>query len=262
MSTDLTPILVITLFLLIVAIAIVLLVVIYQKKQIQGIREKEQLKVLFEKEILESKLEIQEQTFKNISQEIHDNIGQELILAKLTISTMNYSDTLEVQEKLESTGQLLGKAIQDLRHLSKSLNADYISELGLAKAIENEIDTLKKTGRFHASFQKPGTAHLLSHQHEVLLFRIFQELLNNIIKHSNATNIVVAIEGSEDEFIFRMSDNGDGFNVFEMDERSIEASGSGLKNMKNRSKMMGAGFQLDSEEGKGTNVRITLPLKP
>src|SRR5215216_148874 len=94
-----TPIIIITLFLLIVAIGIIMLVLVYQKKQLQYLREKEQLKVTFEKEILESKLEIQEQTLKNISQEIHDNIGQVLSLAKLHINTMSVDDPEALVEK-------------------------------------------------------------------------------------------------------------------------------------------------------------------
>src|SRR3954451_17379772 len=117
-----TPILIITLFLLIVAIGIIMLVLVYQKKQLQYLREEEQLKVAFEKEILESKLEIQEQTLKNISQEIHGNIGQMLSLAKLTINTMDCREPKMLQEKISDAKQLISKSIQDLRDLSKSLN--------------------------------------------------------------------------------------------------------------------------------------------
>ena len=87
-----TSIFIVTMFLIIVSTGIIMLVLVYQKKQLQYLREKEQLKVTFEKEILGSKLEIQEQTLKNVSQEIHDNIGQVLSLAKLNINTMSSDD--------------------------------------------------------------------------------------------------------------------------------------------------------------------------
>ena len=87
-------------------------------------REKEQLKVDFEKQILESKLEIQEQTFRNISQEIHDNIGQVLSLAKLTINTMDVNDTTILKTKIDNSKSLVGKAIEDLRNLSRNLNTE------------------------------------------------------------------------------------------------------------------------------------------
>src|SRR5215213_4553470 len=131
-----TSIFIITVFLVIVATGIIVLGLVHQKKQLQYLREKEQLKVAFEKEILESKLEIQEQTLKNVSQEIHDNIGQILSLAKLTINTMNHTEPETLQEKINDSKQLVGKAIQDLRDLSKSLDTDYVTQMGLIKSIE------------------------------------------------------------------------------------------------------------------------------
>ena len=162
MNPELTPILVITLFLVIVAIGIIMLVLLYQKRQLQNVKEKEQLKTAFEKEMLESKLEIQEQTFKNISQEIHDNIGQQLIFAKLTMNTIDYSDQTAIKEKIDRTTRLITKALHDLRNLSKSLNADNISELGLIKAIEIEVDVVAKTGKYTVVFNKEEAVFNLS----------------------------------------------------------------------------------------------------
>ena len=257
-NSDLTPIIIITFFLLIVAIGIILLVLVYQKKQLQNLREKEQLKLLFDKEILETKLEIQEQTFRNISQEIHDNIGQELSLARLTINMIDYHSPEEAKEKLENTSYLIGNAIQNLRNLSRSMNADYISELGLPLAIEKELDMIRKTGRFAVHFEKPKQRPVMSHQHEVLLFRIFQELINNILKHSNATEISTEIN-DDGRFFLRVADNGKGFDVSGLEQQSTGEVGSGLRNMKYRSKMIGAEFLINSETGKGTTATISLP---
>ncbi len=89
LSREVNIIIVSCIFLIIVAVGIIILVLIYQKKQLQFVQEKEQFKIILEKEILEAQLEIQEQTLKNISQEIHDNIGQTLSLAKLNLNTIN-----------------------------------------------------------------------------------------------------------------------------------------------------------------------------
>ena len=262
LNSDLTPIIVITFFLLVVAISIILLVLVYQKRQLQNLREKEQLKVLFEKEILETKLEIQEQTFRNISQEIHDNIGQELSLARLTINMIDQNAPDEAKEKLANSSYLIGNAIQNLRNLSRSINADYITELGLTLAIEKELEMIRKTGRFAVRFERPKQPPVLSHQNEVLLFRIFQELMNNILKHSNATEISVDMKDDEDKFVLRVIDNGKGFDTSKLEQQNIEDAGSGFRNMKYRSKMIGAEFSISSEPGKGTIVIISLPHKP
>src|SRR5215217_789660 len=102
----------------------------------------------FEQEILLAQLEIQEQTLKNISQEIHDNIGQVLSLAKLHINTMSYDDPKGLHDKINDSKHLITKAIQDLRDLSKSLNTDYVTELGLIKSVEYELELIQKTGSY------------------------------------------------------------------------------------------------------------------
>lgn len=182
-----TLIIIICLFLLIVGVGIVILVLVYQKRQLQYLREREQLRVTFEKEILESRLEMQEQTFKNISQEIHDNIGQMLSLAKLNISTMDAADPKDVQEKKEDSRELIGKAIQDLRDLSRSMNNDFVSEIGLLKAVAYEVELLRKASVYTTHLELEGAAMRLPAQHELILFRIFQEVLNNVIKHAKAS---------------------------------------------------------------------------
>jgi two-component system, NarL family, sensor kinase len=261
LNPELTPILVITLFLVIVAIGIVMLVLLYQQKQMQNIKEKEQLKALFEKEILESKLEIQEQTFKNISQEIHDNIGQQLIFAKLTMNTIDLNGQTEIKEKIDSTNHLITRALQDLRNLSKSLNADNIADLGLVKAIENEIEIIKRTGKYVMIFNKEDTASNLSSQQELILFRIFQETLNNIVKHSSASEIFVEIKNSDEGFVLQVKDNGNGFDTSEMEEKGTGKKGLGIRNMKNRTQLIGGDFTLTTGKGIGTSIKISLPYK-
>jgi len=138
--SDPSLVILLTILLLIVAAGIIVFVLIYQKKQLQYLSERKQLKADYEKEILESRLEIQEQTMKSISQEVHDNIGQVLSVAKLNLTMVNVDESGEmIQEKINNVSELLRQAIQDLRDLSKSLHSDVIAEKGLLKAIENEL---------------------------------------------------------------------------------------------------------------------------
>ena len=255
-----TSIFILTGFLLIVAIGIIMLVLVYQKKQLQYLREKEQLMVTYEKEILESKLEIQEQTLKTISQEIHDNIGQVLSLAKLTINTMNCDEPAVMQEKIESSSQLVGKAIQDLRDLSKSLNTDHITKLGLINAIEHEFIIIKKAGNYQTSLTHEGDLYKLSHQHQLILFRLFQEVLNNILKHSKASAVEVNVVYHSPNFILQISDNGNGFDLSKLNDTNTKSNGLGILNMKNRTRLIGADLNIISEPGQGTLVKITLPI--
>jgi two-component system, NarL family, sensor kinase len=260
LSQQVVVIIISSVFLLVVAIGIILLVFIYQKKQQLYAREKEQLKVDFEKQILESKLEIQEQTFKYISQEIHDNIGQVLSLAKLTINTMTANDPQILDEKIDSSKKLVGKAIEDLRNLSRNLNTDYITNLGLNISIENEIRILRNASHYEVEVLTKGNAYRLQNQQELIIFRIFQEILQNIIKHSKATAIVITFYYNPDCFILEISDNGIGFDVSILNENSKTSVGIGVLNMRHRANLISADFTIDSKPANGTVVKIKLPV--
>jgi len=119
------------------------------RRRIKHQEEMFALTVQYEQTLLQSQLEIQEQTFKNISQEIHDNIGQVLSLAKLTLNTI---ETAEANDKINITEELLGKAINDLRNLSRSLNSEKITDSGLAQALQHELSVIEKVSSIQTQF--------------------------------------------------------------------------------------------------------------
>ncbi len=255
--SDLAPIILVTVLLFVVATGIIVFVLIYQKKQLQYMSERKQLKANYDKEILESRLEIQEQTMKSISQEVHDNIGQVLSVAKLNLNMIDVNHSAPViQEKINDVSELLRKAIQDLRDLSKSLHSDVIAANGLLKAIENEFNILKKTGAYAITLNIEGNYYHLPEQKELILFRMFQEIINNIIKHAQASAIDISITFQAEQFMLCIHDNGVGFNIDDIDA----SKGIGLKNIINRSQLIGAFYSIDSDTAKGTTIKITLPV--
>ena len=128
----------ITLGITIITILVVIITVwlfFSQKKYYREIHEKDQRLARFQQELLKAQLEIQEQTIKQISKEIHDNIGQVLSLAKLNLNTMDISNR-EATDKISSSKDLVSKAILDLRGLLRNLRSDNIENIGLYRAIE------------------------------------------------------------------------------------------------------------------------------
>ncbi len=224
-----------------------------EKKQYQ--REKEELKNNFEKLMLQSKYEIQEQTLKNISQEIHDNIGQVLSLAKLNISKLKLYDKAQWDSSIEDSSDLLNKAIVDLRDLSKSLNTDYILQKGLIRSLEYELELLRKIAGIQADLIIAGNEYKIEPQKELVIFRICQEAFNNIIKHANATFVSVKITYAK-ELLISIQDNGKGFNN-ETNIKSNGSNGQGLMNLQRRSQLLGGSCEIHSNN-QGTEVRITL----
>jgi two-component system NarL family sensor kinase len=257
-SEILMLILVSTGMLLVFFILLVFFLMFYQKKKLLHKQELDQLKDKYEKEILRSQLEIQEQTFRNLSEEIHDNIGQVLSLVKLNIGTMDLSSPVGLQQKIDDSRTMIGKAIKDLRDLSKGLNTEYISEMGLERAIEHEMEMIKKTGVCETSLNIIGRKYRIETQHELILFRIVQEMLNNILKHAKASKIDLLIEYRRECIRISVEDNGKGLSQPVFGE-SFTDSGNGIKNMQHRARLIGAAFRIDSHRGLGTRVFLELP---
>ncbi len=247
-----------TIVFLILGAFIISFIFLYRYRKNKMLFEKEQMEISFQRELLRTQLEIQEQTLKNISQEIHDNIGQLLSLAKLNLATTDIEQKEMVQQKIHDSHHLVSKAIQDLRDLSRSLNTDYVSEMGLLRSIEYELEMIQKTGVIKTKLEVSGQVYKLNPQKELILFRIVQETLNNIIKHAKANVISIFVTHNPSYITLKITDNGRGFDVTDLDnpDRENVSHGLGIRNMYNRAKLIGADFQLNSVIGKGTEVII------
>jgi signal transduction histidine kinase len=252
LSEEISIILIGAAFFLLVAVGIVILVLVYQKKQTLYLREKEALKAAFEKEILEAQLEMQEQTLRHVAQEIHDNIGQTLSLAKLNLNTISPEKQESLPQKVANTKELVSKAITDLRTLSKTLHTEAVLSIGFADAVAMALQQIEKAGVFQTALHITGTPAPIDAQKEIILFRTVQEALNNAIKHSGATTIEVSLHYMENALEVAVRDNGKGLNGMNND-------GSGLRNMRNRAKLIGGHFQIEGQQT-GTEVRLNLPI--
>ena len=218
------------------------------------------MKAEFSQEILQSQIEIQEQTLKNIAQEIHDNIGQELSLAKLNLSTMNVSMQQELISKISNSKELVSKAIQDLRDLSRSLHTDAISAMGLCRAIESELEMISRAGVYKTKLTIKGDIIRFDEKKELILFRIIQETLHNIIKHAGASNIFVSVLFENCNMELKIQDDGKGFDVNLIPNNTSKSMGMGIRNMYNRAALIHAEFSIISDLNKGTEVKLKLPL--
>lgn len=219
------------------------------------------LKSKFQQEILQTQVELQEQIFKNISQELHDNIGQVLSLAKLNINTMQNADPGVLNEKIQDSKYLLTKAIKDLRDVSKSLNTDYVSEIGLIASVEYELKLIEKSSNINIKLITEGQNYKLEKHEELICFRIVQEALHNIIKHAKANKIVIQIIFGAQIFILKISDNGIGFDTRSLRLGNYKGTGMGIRNMYNRAKIINAQFDLNGKLNEGTTLTLSLPLK-
>jgi two-component system NarL family sensor kinase len=241
---------------MLLACFIINLIYQYHKRQFGMQKGIQELNVLHQKKLLQSQLEMQEQTFQKISSEIHDNISRTLSLSKLQLNTLNYSNPAELADKINLSIQMIAKAIEDLNTISKSLNSDFILNFGLLKAVENQVNDILKTGLYTVNFEIRGSPVSLGYKEELILFRIIQESLNNILKHSRATLINLHLTFTSTGTEVSVQDNGIGFML---PEKEYLATTAGLNNMKKRAQMLNASLTIITEPDKGSIIRIAMP---
>lgn len=227
---------------------IITMLVVYRKRQYQH-----------QQELLHARLEIQENIFKNLSEEIHDNIGQELSVLKLTLSVISVKKEEEAEKFISESKVMVSHIITSISDLSKSLHTDRIVKIGIIEAVRFELEKIEKTNLFHTHFNYADAEFQINPGNEIFLFRIIQEVLNNIIKHSHARNIYADLICRENRIIFTFTDDGKGFDVKEAMQRPSSDRGIGLTSMVNRAKLIGGQLSITSQPGKGTKTVIEIP---
>lgn len=239
----------ISLFILLLVISVLLLFRIYLKRKNQLLLEKERMNIEFEQTLLKSKLEIQEHTFNEISREIHDNIGQVLSLVRINLNTINAPGDAE---KINLMDEWMEKAITDLRNLSHSLDADHIRHHGWISPVTKLLTGLQRSGKFSVHMEYDDDLPPLGNDKPIILFRMIQEVINNIIRHAGADTIHLEARKENDKLVINIRDNGKGFDA------GRNPGGVGLQNLKNRSKMINADLAIKSEKDSGTTINITI----
>lgn len=254
----LVTIVVASVFFVLIGIFFLILIFFFLRRQRKYKMEKEEMRNRFEQTLLKTQLEIQEHTFNYISQEIHDNIGQILSLVRINLNVLaeNLPDV-----HFEKTDELLGKVIRDLRTLSHNLNSNRLQEIGIVEGLRSLLQQLEKTGKYSTEFNAPNSSlSFVNKDNSLILYRMVQEVLNNIIKHAHASKIIIDIEPKGSQcHLLKISDNGRGFDTSKLQENK---TGIGLQNIFTRAKMINSGVSIKSSEEEGTTIVFEINNQP
>lgn len=185
------------LILLFLGVLFLVMLFYYNNKKGQMSKEQQLMRATFEKQLLESKLEIQEQTFNMISQEIHDNVGQILSLAKVQLGTLEQRQNIE-GDLISNAKESISQAMTELRDIAKSLSSERLQLLSLPESIAQEIRRINRSGFVKISSLVEGAEKNVPDQQKLIAFRMVQEGFQNIIKHANASEVKVSICYLED----------------------------------------------------------------
>lgn len=211
----------------------------------------------FESEMLQARVEVQDQTMQSIATELHDNVGQLLSLTTLTLNSVNLADEVKAKKKIENSLELVNKSIKELRELAKLLHGEQLVENGIGHAIDQEISWLSKSGAYAIKVNNTlaNSGHS-SPDKDLIILRLLQEIINNIIKHAQATEIHIDAQLKTGTLSLIVQENGVGFNP---DEIKARKSGMGLNSIYKRIEMINGKLILNSAPGEGTSISIEIP---
>ncbi|MFY7732697.1 MAG: tetratricopeptide repeat protein [Bacteroidia bacterium] len=204
-------------------------------------------------------LDAEERERARIARDLHDGIGQQLSAAKLNIVALKNSINPALYNQInlfENATQLIDDAVNEVRSVSHNMMANSLIKNGLVSAVRDFIQKLNQSAGLKINIEIYGLDERLDNSVEIILFRVLQEIVNNIIKHANATEINIQFVKHDKELSLLVEDNGVGF-----DTKKIEYfEGIGLKNIELRIKFLKGNVYFDSFLGKGTTVNIEVPL--
>jgi PAS domain S-box-containing protein len=201
---------------------------------------------------------IREEERSNIAREIHDDLGQQLTAIKIDVSWIakKTQGNEQVKQKIDSIMLMLNETVKSIRRISTQLRPSILDDLGLIEALKWQIEEFQKRYGIAVNFMCNRERLILDSPTATGFFRIFQEALTNIARHSNATRVEVSLRIVDEELVLCVQDNGKGFKI---DEARIQKT-LGLLGMKERALMMGGRFEINNIPGQGVIVKINVPL--
>lgn len=197
-----------------------------------------------------------------IARELHDEIGQGLTAVKINIQSLQrIKDPVQFNKRLEESIATLDRTINQVRNMSLNLRPSLIDDLGLVPTLRWYIDRLSLATEIDISLVVEGIDSRLELETEIACFRVIQEALNNVVRHAKADRIEVRLEKNRDMLNLSVSDNGCGFDVKNALEAAKKGKSLGLLVMKERLELSGGFMEINSEEGKGTEVIARFPIR-
>lgn len=235
-----------TIFLLV--LFVVVFFIAFQRKKNKFIKERFEAAQRYQNELAKSQIEIQEQVLKNIAWELHDNVGQLLSVANMQLNILMSTLPEAYIAQIRETRGLVQESVQEIRSLSKVLNNDVILKNGLLDSLKVELDRFKRLGYLDSSLKIIGNEVPIKNESEIIIFRIIQEFLSNVLKHAKASKLLVGLDYRKDFLEITVIDDGIGF------DQEVITKNSGMETMKKRAELLNSQFSITSKEGKGTQL--------
>ena len=217
------------------------------------------VKAGFELERLSRRLlTLQEDERRRIARELHDDYGQRMasLLFELAAAAERADATPDLRLTIQNAGEHLGNVAKDLQQLSRSLHSAVLDKIGLEAAIRSDCNSLRQRIAWEVDFESVDVPKRLPEPLSLAAYRVFQEALQNALKHSQTSRLSVSLSVEGPDLVLRVKDYGLGFDT----ESGDRNGGLGLLSMRERLRMVGGALAIHSEVGKGTQLEARLPM--
>ncbi len=202
---------------------------------------------------------IREEERTNIAREIHDELGQQLTVLKMDVAWLNkkfQGPDEKVNQRLKDLLTMLDETVQSVRRISSQLRPSLLDDLGLTAAMEWQLGEFEKRAGVKTSFKAPHDEFPIPEAAKTALFRIFQESLTNVVRHSAAKSLSVSLREDKQCLVMSITDDGVGFDPLKVAEKRT----LGILGMKERTEMIGGTYEINAKPGNGTSVIVSVPL--
>jgi signal transduction histidine kinase len=207
-----------------------------------------------QKALTQATIDGQEKERKEIGKELHDNIGQQLTTTKLYLDLAHSSADDAARKMITLSLKSIGGLINKVRGMSRSLMPPTLGDLGLIDSIHDMIETIIRTQPLIIKLDDAGFDEgKIAENQKLMIFRIVQEQLNNILKHAAAKNVAIKVQNNKPMLFLEIIDDGNGFDIINT------RKGVGLTSIKNRAELFGGKVEIFSAAGEGCAVKVTIP---
>jgi two-component system sensor histidine kinase UhpB len=205
--------------------------------------------------------EVQEEERRRLARDLHDDVGQALTALKMQLESLARSGgELTARSRVDDCVDTVQHTLERVRQLSLSLRPPQLDDLGLAAAVRSHLDRQARVAGLQAHFETQDAPRDLAPDTETACFRVAQEAINNVLRHARARNLWVRLFTVGGRLAISVRDDGRGFDVESVRERSAKGTSLGLIGMEERMALAGGSFELRSAPGQGTVLVATFPL--
>lgn len=236
------------------AIAIVGFVLIYKKRLLKQQMKLQEQQIAHQQQLLNTSVEIQDEERKRFAADLHDEIGGGISTILLSVSKLKKEpvEDTNIVEQSDTIRTQLNNLLKKTREISYNIMPPTLEDFGLHETLSDLCYTLSEADTLVIDYEWNGDEKRLNFSQELALYRIVKEVLVNVVKHANATTVVITIDNTSESFKLVLKDNGAGFEI------KTTKKGAGLRNIKDRALILGAELTISSKINTGTSVRLHL----